>query len=147
VGVVISLLLGWWVYAILDQPWGPEFRDVFSAPLFLVGIPWTMAMVRVMRYCASYSPPINIWGRIFTLRWIIPGYDKVFVAPLLMMALTFLAGGIMFELHLDPTVVAPIAISCASLICLNMGPSLLDWRHTGNHRIAPKFNPRLHLRL
>ena len=31
-----------------------------------------------------YQTPISFWGRIRTVRWIIPGYDQVFVGPLLL---------------------------------------------------------------
>jgi hypothetical protein len=145
-GTVASLLLAWWVYAIAANPWPSEGRQ-FLLDLGLVGFPVAMAIIRLGRYCTNYSSPINVWGRLFTFRWIIPGYDKVFVAPLLAVALAIVTGGMIHKFYIDPLAVVPVAVACTTMIALNLGPSLQDWRHTGNHRISPKYNARVHLRL
>ena len=35
---------------------------------------------------AGYQSPISFWGRIRTFRWIIPGYDQVYVGPICSLA-------------------------------------------------------------
>src|SRR5262249_56326467 len=79
-GLMLSLLLGWWMYVILQRI-DPQAR--FGANFVLVFIAQFAIAGRIGTYCWGYAPPISLWGRIFTLRWVIPGYDYVFLAPLL----------------------------------------------------------------
>ena len=95
--------------------------------------------IRLLVYIGPCRPPISLWGRIMTARWIIPGYDCVFVAPLctLLVALIGLAVGIVADPAYWGTVVYPLTMAAALIVALNMGPSLARWRLTGHHRIAP----------
>jgi len=144
-GMAVSLLFGWWVYAVLANPLDPELRKVLQG-MGLTMFPLMLAFVRIVRYCMNYSSPISLWGRLLTLRWIIVGYDKVFVAPILIFAIS--AVGIWLErIGLDQTILVPIVVGSALLAFLNVGPILQNWRHTGNHRISPRYNSKTHLKL
>jgi hypothetical protein len=92
---------------------------------------------RLLLYCIGYSPPISLRGRIRTFRWIIPGYDQVFVAPLL----TLLVGGVLplvlSRQGLDEILVMPLCATLALLATLTVPPSLFQWRLTGHHRMTP----------
>jgi hypothetical protein len=143
-GLCLSFLIGWWWIAILEHSTpqacaalagGFGFQSLF--PCFF----------RIAYYANSRRSPINIFGRILTLRWIIPGYDKILVAP----ALAFVVGsafqGLACKMFLPQfggiAVNSPIGILVSAggvcaylLIMLNLGPGLEAWRMTGNHRIV-----------
>jgi hypothetical protein len=145
-GTALSLLGGWWAYAIA-APLEPRAQQGVLYFILLIGAA-CMALIRLNRYTANYRPPINAWGRLITLRWIVPGYDKVLIAPILAFAIPWIAIGWFIEpKKLDPLLVAPIALAGVCMVVLNFGPTLHNWRHTGNHRIAPKYNSTTHLQL
>jgi hypothetical protein len=139
-GTMISLLMGWWAFVIL-QRMGPvpnaQPESWLAFLLGFVGIP--AASIRVAIYCWGYASPISFWGRVFTLRWIVPGYDQVVLAPLAALG-SALGGGILAGLYPEyVTLVVPVAIIGVGFCTFNLGPSLKRWRLTGNHRLAPAF--------
>jgi hypothetical protein len=139
-GVLVSLLAGWWVFVIMqriDRGLGinnPEGALILIGMLCQVGI-----LARLGAYCWGYAPPISVWGRLFTLRWVIPGYDQVFVAPVLALAVTITAISpqVRTFMNVPVTIEVPVAFTLLLLILLNVGPSRRRWRLTGNHRLAP----------
>ncbi|MBI3466788.1 MAG: hypothetical protein HY000_27565 [Planctomycetes bacterium] len=137
-GVLVSLLLGWFVYvlfALLPQDIRTEAELRVWLALSSAGIAGSLVLARLLTYCWGYVPPISLWGRIRTLRWIIPGYDRVLVAPIC--AALVAAVGVEACNLFDPVWVAPLTVTVCSLIALTMGPSLERWRMTGAHRIVP----------
>lgn len=145
-GTLLSALLAWWIY-VIAAPLEIEFQRGLLI-MCLIAFPFAMAVVRLKHYTDSYHSPISPWGRLLTFRWIIPGYDKVVAAPLLAEAISWVALlCFIWDLQLEPLLVAPIGIACASLITLNMGPTLREWQHTGKHRLAPKYTTMTHFRL
>jgi hypothetical protein len=95
--------------------------------------------------------PISFWGRLRTLRWIIPRYDVIYVAPLLaelILVGTQLGAGYLFTTNggmgnpANP-MLDWLAIGCSScgvaatfLVLLVMGPVLERWALSGAHRIV-----------
>jgi len=142
--VLTSLLAGWYLYEL--APLMPRHDRPEVLGLIFLGCVLLCVVGRTLTYCALHWPPISLWGRIRTFRWIIPGYDQVLVAPLcsLLVAAAFSAA---YELQLPPRIVVPTASSLVLLITLNMGPSLQSWRLTGNHRIAPGVRTEMFHRL
>ena len=53
--------------------------------MLYVGVP--LACCRFLLYRVGYRPPINLWGRLLTSRWIMPLYDRIYGAPLCIVAL------------------------------------------------------------
>jgi hypothetical protein len=92
--------------------------------------------VRVVIHCDGYAPPISFLGRLATGRWIIPCYDQVFAAPLLAAATGYALGTLSAYLGLDPLFSHPVVVAVVLFICLGLGPSLTDWRLTGEHRLV-----------
>jgi hypothetical protein len=134
--LLVSLLAGWWLYAVAPLLSDPRARlgmvlfAHFSAIMFLT-------LGRMIVYCVGYEAPISVWGRLWTFRWIIPGYDKVFVAPLAAVLIGSLLPGVAAAHGLEPEFAMPPALSLALLAGLSLGPSLLNWRLTGQHRLVP----------
>jgi hypothetical protein len=134
--LLAGCLAGWWVFAISSV-----FRDAkaysakgaffLCAMLIFVG-----CVARICRYCINYYPSIDTAAR--SLPWfIIPGYDRVLVAPFAAFGVGLLIADIPTWAGFDPFYAFPLAIAAACWILLGMGPSLKVWRLTGAHRIVP----------
>src|SRR5262249_11051232 len=95
-------------------------------------------------YTGGYKPPISFFGRLATGRLFIHGYDQVLVAPLLAAAMCIMLPFLgIWGLRLDDRLVFPATVTLALFILLAMGPDLLTWRLTGNHRINAIANKQL----
>lgn len=130
--LVQSLLIVWWGYALFCMLPNVELKD-FIGGLSLFSL--LAAFLRLLTYCSAYFPPINIWGRLCTFRWIVPKYDYVCLTPLC----TIFAGPLVASaLHFAG---APFGIyvpaGCATLWAVSLlgGPSLASWQLTGHHRL------------
>ena len=91
---------------------------------------------RLLAYTIGYMPPISFWGRVRTFRWIIPRYDVIFVAPLLILALV---ATLFWEPVWDIRPGRILAAITAGYVFIALGfpPTLEEWRLTGSHRIIP----------
>ena len=92
-------------------------------------------MIRVIRYCGNYWPPISILGRLTTGRLLLPRYDRVFVAPLLAFVVLFTGLSYSLENRTTGTWDMPLVLTVCLWLNLCLGPKLLDWRLTGGHRL------------
>src|SRR5882724_6063706 len=82
--LLISLLSGWWVYVHFLSDSQPGDAEVPYWAVVTIG-----AFCRVVIYCAGHLPPLNLAGRVFRMRWVIPGYDKVFLAPAVVLSIGY----------------------------------------------------------
>jgi hypothetical protein len=144
-GTLVSLLAGWWLYCVLGNPIGPEARH-FIFGLVTFGA-FAAIGIRLHLYCQNYRSPINFWGRLLTLRWIVPGYDKVFVTPIAAVILCTLSFGLPGAWLPDIQTSGPCVVSLIAFVLLVGGPTLEEWRHTGRHRIVPTSNAKLLVKL
>jgi len=94
---------------------------------------------RWVRYCIRYWPPISFFGRIATGRFVIPGYDRVFVAPLCSLLICILLPKFLYNAGLSIDVFAPVTVTLALISIRTIGPTLRDWELTGQHRIVTVF--------
>lgn len=134
--ILIGPLVGWWLFAIEAACEDPQERIQFGSLIAGAGI-YSLGFIRLMTYCAGYLPPISIVGRLATFRWIIPGYDVIFVAPF---CTFFFPSATYFALvwwGVTGDVSGPICLAQGFFITFNMGPSLRQWELTGQHRIVP----------
>jgi len=133
--IMTSLLVGWWVYVIGTRQADPMVRQGLLA---LLGGALTVGLagIRQIRYCRGYLPPISLWGRIRSFRWIIPHYDKVFLGPLAALLIGNCLPAILGA-GLHPDIGVPVSVSLAWMAGLIIGPNLLEWRLTGGHRMVP----------
>jgi hypothetical protein len=133
--LLISALVGWWTFAGVSLV--PNAEDQQLVLLFvLLFVALAVPGIRFGIYCDGYAAPISLLGRLATGRWIIPGYDQVFVAPLLAVAAGSTLGGASVLLRLDLVLALPVVIAVVLFLSLGLGPSLQVWRLTGNHRIV-----------
>jgi len=134
-GILASLLCGWWLYSVIANISDREAQFEIAAACYTLGLIGA-AVVRLAVYSLHYWPPISLWGRIWTFRWIIPGYDRVFLAPLCTAAVGVAAPIALNWLGLPWEISFPVSVSLVLLAALNLGPTLLSWRMTGRHRIS-----------
>lgn len=136
-GIALSLLPAWWAFAAIEVL--PEKAAIGVAMLCVYFLPFQVG-IRSLVYLAVYWPPISLWGRIVTGRWIIPGYDQALAAPLLatVLGIGLAAAGIRYKLSLQ--LVLPACISAVTLVTLTMGPSLL--RVAAHRRLSARPSAR-----
>jgi hypothetical protein len=134
-GIMLSVLAGWWCFVALQKVDPLAARIVGN---MAVGFACQFAVIgRVATYCWGYAPPIGLWGRIFTLRWIIPGYDYVFIPPLLALSICGVGISAQTLFNVPVEIAAPLTLTLVFVITLTSAPTLLYWRLTGNHRLSP----------
>jgi hypothetical protein len=138
-GTLLSLLAGLYCHAILAAL-GPLIVPSLSMLFYLCMAQCVFS--RLWIYLQWHRPPISLWGRLWTLRWIIPGFDTVLVAPL-MASLAAIAVPVALRfagVELEYSI--PVSLSLVLWITLNTRPTLEEWVLTGNHRIVPALTPR-----
>jgi hypothetical protein len=137
IDAVICCALGsWWLFVLSSFFHGVESRmKLLVVPfcLFMVVLP----ILRLAIYIDGHRSPVNIWGRIMTGRWIIPRYDQVFIAPLLIVVAGPLSVYCLHAARLPLDVAATIGIGMMTAVALVAPPRLRRWRLTGQHRIVP----------
>lgn len=143
-----GLLMGWWLYAIGSQI-PPGERATTLSGLHSLGL-FGLTVGRVVLYCGGYWPPMSLLGRLRLGRWIIPGYDKVFLAPLGVLAVALLAPELVTWSGLAAEYGLPMTFALGVFLTLGAGPGLIAWRLTGNHRIVSGMlvsNPQTFLKV
>lgn len=138
VSAAVAFLMGWW-YFVIAALLTRGLPNVQLAGLLPPLIPLVLALglVRFCLYAWGYAPPINLWGRVATFRWIIPGYDLPLLLPLPAGIALLVAGArVIDEFGLSPLHAVPVLVSLEIFLFLSIPPGLVRWRMTGNHRIV-----------
>ncbi|MGI9517156.1 MAG: hypothetical protein ACR2NP_08930 [Pirellulaceae bacterium] len=99
---------------------------------FVIAI--TCVVSRLFSYLRGTAPPISWLGRVRTRRLIIPGYDRVFVIPLLSVLVSLCLYAIGEGQQLEPAPISGAIVASAILLNLMGRPRLLDWQLTGHFR-------------
>jgi hypothetical protein len=129
------MLVGWWAFAgtsLVD----PDLVHRHALTIFYLLL-FAPPLLRSMIYCSGNRPPISLAGRMATMRWIIPTYDRVLAAPLLGAGVTLALFGCSLVDSRHDRWLLPLGAAAVLLISLGLGPSLRSWRLTGGHRIVP----------
>jgi hypothetical protein len=141
--LLLGLVVGWWfrVMIVLVGSLTQEQLGNMSATEFAILI-YSLLVVagvagRICIYCFGYMPPLSLLGRLAHGRLIIPGYDCVFVAPLLVAVLAASSGYLRSWTGLDLDIILPANLAVNVWLLLGLGPGLDAWRLTGYHRIVP----------
>jgi hypothetical protein len=141
-GLVRALVLAWSAFVVLaelTETLALQHREAElhnAVPAYIVA--GFLVFGRITFYDPTrYRPPISLAGRFRTGRWIIPGYDQVFVAPLLAILAVVVLPPLLIRIDSGWTAANAITIGTAALVVLTVGPSYRRWALTGEHRIAP----------
>jgi len=140
----IALLAGWTLFCLTaasnERNAGFVLPDREAAGFALLG--WLLCgfsvLARLSAYCISYPPPISLFGRLATGRWIIPGYDRALVAPIGgLLIWWWLAPALSEVLHVPTAIGLSISLTLALLAVLVPGPSYRDWVLASPCRMVP----------
>ncbi len=141
IDALLGCMLGsWWLYVLASLIRDPKDRLVV---LLLAAAPAALVVphFRLIIYVNGYVYPISLWARIWTFRWIIPGYDQIFVAPFCSLLAGAMTGAFLHAWGLPLEVCLPPAYGVAVLVALVTPPRLRRWRLTGQHRLVPMITP------
>lgn len=103
--------------------------------VFYFELTMMIVMIRVTVYF-RLLPPISLWGRIWTCRWILPQYDKIFVAPIIIVLISCFGPWFLTFLGITPTLNYELILAINLFLSLILPPSLMKWQFTGPHRIV-----------
>jgi hypothetical protein len=134
-----SALVGWWAFVGLQMAWPPEVPTAPIAQGIVVISGLLLGFIRWATYASGYGAPITLRGRLATGRLIIPGYDKILVAPLclLMAAVAWQEVSNRLGLGVPATIGAGVAVLL--FLTATLPPALGEWKLTGHHHLR-SFN-------
>ena len=134
--IILNALIVWWMHSVVSSlAMNIDENDFDVFPGLVVAFSIISVFGR-LAFLYRAAPPISFWGRIFNGYFIIPKYDRVFIAPLCVIALMYLSLCFMPE-----SVQAAIWVTDGSvflILCVAMGfpPSWSQWRNTGAFRMT-----------
>jgi hypothetical protein len=133
--MICCALASWWLYVLAS--FISDEKSRLGMLCLVCQLPYILfPFARIAVYAQGYLPPISPWGRIRTLRWIIPGYDQIFVASLCALVAGPAALGLLFAAGLPLDACVPIGTAVTASVALVAPPRLSRWRLTGEHRIV-----------
>jgi hypothetical protein len=135
--LAIALLVGWFLHAILGH-FTFDLQESQALSQLVLGIAPLVALVRIVGYVVKHAAPISLFGRLLTGRWIIPGYDRVFLASLYTCVAVALAEGLVYQLNIPAVIGQPLVVALGVFLLLSVGPTYRNWQLTGSHRINPQ---------
>ncbi len=156
-----SAIMAWWTFAILHTVESNFLLDIGDSQLSFTdfiaheqnegmkpeALLWmyrfivlfgalACAFAKLGRYTKNTHPPISLRGRIATGRWIIPGYDRVFIAPILILITVIAITEALLSMRLTPISLVPAITMFVLMFLLTVPyPSLEKWHYTGHFRI------------
>jgi hypothetical protein len=135
-GILLGILAGTWTYA---TSWRiPQAEDPNGARVAFITALACVPLIRVVWYLSVGMPSVSLIGRVATGRLILPGYDKIFVAPAIAALLAVLVPEILIHCGIAGPSWKGISVGLVATVLFSMGPTLADWRLTGTSRI-PAF--------
>lgn len=128
--LIVSLLFGGCVYVTLSKSFA-DARQTIEGCLVFAG--FTAALIRFLIYFGGTSN-LGLFSRLVTGRLIIPGYDQIFVAPILIGGL-LVAASVAVQRPIEPVEAGAFG-SLIVLVLLGMGPSLRRFRLVGTYNVS-----------
>jgi hypothetical protein len=96
----------------------------------------TLIAARLLAYCVPFFPPMSVLGRVATGQYVIPGYDKVFVAPIVAALIAYSLPKILMALGVSDIVAIPVSTALTVWLVVLLPTRWEDWCFTGHHRIS-----------
>ena len=111
---------------------GPIAGIAGSGEWMVMLIVSTVACSRVGVYMAGRLSPLSVWGRLRLGKLVIPGYDQIFVAPLIGVGG---CAGLLWMFDNSP-IGTSLALFCGLFLLSLLGPRLDAWKLLGSYRMA-----------
>ena len=144
-GIILSLLAGCWVFATAHLK---QFQETPAGSIgAIVVIAGILGFARWILYNTNGTATISLLGRIATGHLLIPGHDKILIAPAAAVILAATVPGLLHRIGCPPPVWlgATAALVTAALLCI--GPTLSDWRLTGVGRMPRNESVQKYIRV
>ncbi len=129
--ICLSALFGWWSYCVIERAQpdpSPELVMIFA---------FVAAFIRLGTYLNGTIPPFSLWSRMVWGQILVPGYDKVFLTPMLTVLVGIL-GAILIKHSGDWIPVSESGVfALIWYVLLSGGPTLRNWILTGQHGFRP----------
>ncbi len=133
---LIVAMFCWWLHAALVHVTNKEFLQG-AGMMFLGYGTMILAIKRLARYGVNHASPLNFQGRLLKLRWIVPGYDQIFVGPLVIVFAAATLGYFgRYWLQIPPAMLIPAITVCILWVSIWIGPSPEKWKLTAPVRIV-----------
>jgi hypothetical protein len=142
--IILSLLIGWDRFAVLDGIHDPDLNDPREIALAFALIGGGAALFRAIVYVGCGLPPLSLLGRIVLRRPIIPTYDRIFLAPIGIALTAALLPILLTAIGLYPPLMAAFTAAVLFTMLAALPPRLRNWQLTGHSRmliIRPKRAP------
>ena len=129
--IVLSGLLVWWVHSIAATLLNINGDDEVGILTFVLVIAGVIAISIRLFFLQGTAPPISFWGRIFNGFFIIPQYDKIFVAPLIILAVVI--GTVYWIGKCENAAIWLFdgSLWVITVVCAGFPPGMNQWRSTG----------------
>jgi hypothetical protein len=134
--ILNSILATWWLLVLISLVRDIDDRNFVAAGAFALAM-IAAPGIRLYKYLAGYGSPLGLWARLLTFRWIVPGYDQVFVGPLCAVVAGPVTLALLKSYSVPPAICFTAASGAVILVALVTPPDLQRWRLTGQHRLAP----------
>ncbi len=137
IDALLGCILGsWWLFVIASLFHDASDRFGFLL-LCMTILLFGSILIRLAIYTRGYRPPISLRGRVGAFRWVVPGYDQVFIGPICAILVTPAALIFYRNSRVSGEICFSIAAGLTVLAALISPPRLRHWRLTGQHRLAP----------
>jgi hypothetical protein len=127
----LSALFAWWSFCAIECA-----RDEFP-PELLILFSFIAAALRFVAYCSYVVTPFNIWGRLVSGRFIVPGFDKVFVTPLAVILISIAGAIVIRRSGAWYPAAESVVIGLLWFVLFSGGPTRKNWVLTGYVRFQP----------
>jgi|GEM_PF-5277099 len=129
-------LIGLTVASYLPKPFdlsasAPEMRDLLRT--VVVAIPGAFAVMRLVRFKVPYRSPLDLFGRVFTGRLILPDHDRVYIVPILLLLVAAASAALA---PFSPALVYGLGWGLSGWLLITGRPTLREWVYTGQIRFA-----------
>jgi hypothetical protein len=141
VWVLGSVIAGWYVFTFCRCLADPEIRRPNVAAMSIATLGCLVAFARFISYCLMRAPPMSLLSRVVTGHLILPGYDRVLVAPVAIGVVSIVGSILLYDMHLDPPLSVGVMTTIVLILCFCLPPTLRHWQLTGQYRMVI-FRPR-----
>ena len=133
--LTFAVVVGLWAHAVCSAALAESVDDAWTFVTAMEVVCALLAFSRLCAYVWEYAPPVSLLGRLTTGRLIIPGYDRIFVSPILACVVPLGIVRVLPPMGASPPLTAGLVVIAAVALVALPGPRLHRWRCTGTHRM------------
>jgi len=129
-----AAMVGWWTYCVTWRFW-PATATTPDFAILVAVMGLGAALLRFGVYRSGSNPPLSLAGRWRTGRWLIPGYDTVYLMPLATFATSVASAAALIALGASPAASAGITFGLTIFTAVMLPPTRARWLLTSPRQI------------